>query len=193
MKTNRLSALLATFAFLMLSLSTQSSAQDLTKKSHGEYFEHFEGTKTCLQCHEKDAENFFHSQHYQWKGETPAIVNSGGKKLGKLNTFNDFCDIAHWLIHTRKLTSAEKMSCEGRSAGGLLIGGSINQAPHLFRVAVFGVPFVDVVPTMTDASIVSIPRRRHCRQTPCRSPHRFRFRPRGQGRLQPPSPHEERP
>jgi oligopeptidase B len=81
---------------------------------------------------------------------------NGAKYLCKKNTFNDFCDIAHWLIHTRKLTSAEKMSCEGRSAGGLLIGGSINQAPHLFRVAVLGVPFVDVVPTMTDASIVSI-------------------------------------
>lgn len=50
------------------------------------------------------------------------------------------------------------MSCEGRSAGGMLIGSSINQAPHLFRVAILGVPFVDVVPTMVDASIVRLPK-----------------------------------
>lgn len=78
---------------------------------------------------------------------------NGGKYLCKTNTFNDFVDIAKWLIDDRKLTTPELLSCEGRSAGGLLIGASINQAPELFKVAVLGVPFVDVVPTMIDASI----------------------------------------
>ena len=67
-----------------------SRAQEKTY-SHTGYFEHYEGTKTCLQCHQKEAESFFHSQHYQWQGEAPKIVNSNHKKLGKLNTFNDFC------------------------------------------------------------------------------------------------------
>ena len=61
------------------------------KYSHQEYFEHYEGTSTCLTCHEDEAETFFHSQHYQWTGETPAIVNSDGELLGKKNTINDFC------------------------------------------------------------------------------------------------------
>ncbi len=91
MKNNRLPAILLIFAIAALFNVTESSAQEVTKKSHGDYFEHYEGTKTCLQCHEKDAENFFHSQHYQWKGEAPKIVNAGNRKLGKLNTFNDFC------------------------------------------------------------------------------------------------------
>jgi hypothetical protein len=71
--------------------------------SHKQYFEHYEGTKTCLACHKKEAMAFFHSQHYQWRGQTPQLVNSAGKKLGKLNTINDFCTNprASWIGPTR--------------------------------------------------------------------------------------------
>ncbi len=67
--------------------------------SHQKYFEHYEGTKTCLKCHMKQAKSFFHSQHYQWRGDTPQIVNSHGAKLGKRNTINDFCTnpMANWI------------------------------------------------------------------------------------------------
>jgi oligopeptidase B len=62
-------------------------------------------------------------------------------------------DVARDLVECTKLTSPELLSCEGRSAGGMLIGATINQAPELFKVAILGVPFVDVVCTMTDSSI----------------------------------------
>jgi len=78
---------------------------------------------------------------------------NGAKYLCKKNTFNDFVDVARWLTTDRKITTSEQLSCEGRSAGGLLIGASINQDPTLFKAALLGVPFVDVVPTMIDASI----------------------------------------
>src|SRR5437588_433640 len=81
------------FALLVAALAffgTRSLAQE-QKYTHEAYFEHFEGTQTCLKCHEKEADSFFHSQHYQWKGDAPKIVNSNNRKLGKMNTFNDFC------------------------------------------------------------------------------------------------------
>jgi protease II len=82
---------------------------------------------------------------YQWYEEA-------GKYLSKRNTFNDFVDVAAGLVATG-WTRPEVMSCEGRSAGGLLMGNVLNQAPHLFRAAIAGVPFVDLVVTMCDPSI----------------------------------------
>jgi hypothetical protein len=78
---------------LLLLLSTLALATDQASPEykHKDYFEHYEGTKTCLQCHQKEAESFFHSQHYQWKGAAPHIANAKGRALGKMNTINDFC------------------------------------------------------------------------------------------------------
>jgi len=60
--------------------------------AHQDYFETYEGTATCLECHEAEATSFFHSQHYQWEGDTPNLVDGGGEeRLGKMNTMNDFC------------------------------------------------------------------------------------------------------
>ncbi|PID45760.1 MAG: oligopeptidase B [Proteobacteria bacterium] len=75
-----------------------------------------------------------------------------GKFLNKKNTFNDFITCAKHLI-SENYTLPEKLSIEGRSAGGLLIGAVLNMAPELFSVALAGVPFVDVVNTMLDESI----------------------------------------
>ena len=59
--------------------------------SHQKYFEHYEGTKTCLKCHKKQAKSFFHSQHYQWKAQATNVVGAEDKKLGKINMVNDYC------------------------------------------------------------------------------------------------------
>ena len=75
-----------------------------------------------------------------------------GKFLKKKNTFTDFISCAKHLIE-KEYTVPEKLSIEGRSAGGLLMGAVLNMAPELFRVALAGVPFVDVVNTMLDESI----------------------------------------
>ncbi len=75
-----------------------------------------------------------------------------GKLLKKKNTFTDFVDAAQYLVDAG-YTTPEKMAARGRSAGGLLMGAILNLRPDLFKVVVPGVPFVDVVTTMLDASI----------------------------------------
>ncbi len=75
-----------------------------------------------------------------------------GKFLHKRNTFTDFIACAKHLI-AENYTDPSKMTMEGRSAGGLLMGAVLNMAPELFKAAVAGVPFVDVVTTMLDETI----------------------------------------
>ncbi len=59
---------------------------------HLDRFEHYEGTKTCLECHEEEALTFFDSQHYKWRGGTPDLVNTDeAETRGKLSMLNDFC------------------------------------------------------------------------------------------------------
>ena len=68
------------------------------------------------------------------------------------NTFNDFIDCSQHLINN-KYTSADHLYAYGGSAGGLLMGAVINQAPELYNGVIAAVPFVDVVTTMLDSSI----------------------------------------
>lgn len=75
-----------------------------------------------------------------------------GKMFKKINTFNDFVDCSKALIDL-KYTSKGKLFAMGGSAGGLLMGAIINQAPELYKGVVAAVPFVDVVTTMLDESI----------------------------------------
>lgn len=75
-----------------------------------------------------------------------------GKLLKKKNTFNDFVDCGKYLVES-DLVADDKLFAMGGSAGGLLIGAVINQAPDLWRGVVAAVPFVDVVSTMLDESI----------------------------------------
>jgi oligopeptidase B len=75
-----------------------------------------------------------------------------GKMLHKMNTFTDFIDCADFLVK-EKFTSPDRLFAEGRSAGGLLMGVVTNMRPDLFKGIVTGVPFVDVLTTMSDPTI----------------------------------------
>ena len=75
-----------------------------------------------------------------------------GKLLNKKNTFNDFVDVSKGLVD-KKYGAKNNVFAMGGSAGGLLMGAIVNQAPELYRGVVAAVPFVDVVSTMLDESI----------------------------------------
>ena len=75
-----------------------------------------------------------------------------GKLFNKKNTFTDFVDCADHLVQ-EQYTRPEALFIYGGSAGGLLIGATVNMRPELFRGAIAAVPFVDVVTTMLDDSI----------------------------------------
>jgi len=75
-----------------------------------------------------------------------------GKLLKKKNTFTDFIDCGEYLV-AEKFTNPGRLFAEGGSAGGLLMGAVVNMSPALFKGAIVGVPFVDVVTTMLDKSI----------------------------------------
>lgn len=75
-----------------------------------------------------------------------------GRMFKKMNTFNDFVDSAKWLIDN-KYTSADRLVIQGGSAGGLLMGAVVNQAPQLFKASIAQVPFVDVMNTMLDDTL----------------------------------------
>jgi oligopeptidase B len=75
-----------------------------------------------------------------------------GKLLNKQNTFTDFIASGDFLAK-EGYTSPDRLFALGGSAGGLLMGAVINQAPQLFHGVVAAVPFVDVVTTMLDDSI----------------------------------------
>lgn len=75
-----------------------------------------------------------------------------GKMMNKKNTFNDFIDCAEFLIK-EKYTSKGHVYAQGGSAGGLLMGAIVNMRPDLWNGVVAQVPYVDVITTMSDASI----------------------------------------
>ncbi|MDB9936860.1 S9 family peptidase [Candidatus Pelagibacter sp.] len=75
-----------------------------------------------------------------------------GKLLNKKNTFEDYIASAKYLIKN-KYTSKNKIIGMGGSAGGLLMGAVVNQAPELFLGIVMAVPFVDSLTTNLDHSL----------------------------------------
>jgi oligopeptidase B len=75
-----------------------------------------------------------------------------GRMLNKRNTFTDFIAVSETLI-VQGYASPRAIFAQGGSAGGLLMGAIANLRPDLYAGIVAEVPFVDVVTTMSDASV----------------------------------------
>ena len=75
-----------------------------------------------------------------------------GKLTNKKNTFEDYIYAAKYLIDNN-YSSKGKIIGMGGSAGGLLMGAVVNQAPDLFLGIIMAVPFVDSLTTNLDHSL----------------------------------------
>ncbi|POB12740.1 S9 family peptidase [Halobacteriovorax sp. DA5] len=76
-----------------------------------------------------------------------------GKFLKKQNTFKDFYSCVKYLIN-EGYTAKGKIGIMGGSAGGMLVGATINlDTENLIGAACADVPFVDVLNTMLDDSL----------------------------------------
>ncbi|CAI0870332.1 Protease 2 [Serratia proteamaculans] len=90
--------------------------------------------------------------HVRGGGELGQNWYQQGKLTHKPNTFSDFIDATQALIQ-QGYGQPGRIYAMGGSAGGLLMGAVINQAPQLYNAVVAQVPFVDVLTTMLDDSI----------------------------------------
>jgi prolyl oligopeptidase len=83
-----------------------------------------------------------------------AEIRGGGEKglkwhkeaigLKKMNSFNDFIDVAEYLIK-EKYTSSQKLAISGGSYGGLVVGVAMTQRPDLFKVVIPKVGVFDML------------------------------------------------
>lgn len=83
-----------------------------------------------------------------------AEIRGGGEKglkwhkeaigLKKINSFNDFIDVAEYLIK-EKYTSSQKLAISGGSYGGLVVGVAMTQRPDLFKVVIPRVGVFDML------------------------------------------------
>lgn len=80
----------------------------------------------------------------------------GGRKFTKRNSFTDFIACAEYLAG-KGYTAKGKVVAYGLSAGGLLVGASMNIAPTLWGGVIAQVPFVDMLNTMSDGAHPLVP------------------------------------
>jgi oligopeptidase B len=75
-----------------------------------------------------------------------------GMMMSKRNTFTDFIAAAEHLVK-QKYTATDRLVITGQSAGGLLVGAAATLRPQLFKAIVTTSPFVDILNTMSDATL----------------------------------------
>lgn len=82
--------------------------------------------------------------HVRGGGELGPQWHEKGKKKLKINSVNDFVDVAQFLID-QEYTRPDKLTAVGASAGGIIVGGAIAQRPDLFAAAAIDVGILNTL------------------------------------------------
>jgi oligopeptidase B len=90
--------------------------------------------------------------HIRGGGDLGKPWHEAGRLLVKKTTFTDFIACADHLV-AEEYTSHDRLAIMGGSAGGLLMGATINLRPDLCAAVLALVPFVDTLNTALDASL----------------------------------------
>lgn len=77
-------------------------------------------------------------------GEFGEAWHTNGMLDKKQNVFDDFIAASEWLIQN-KYTQPSKLSIEGGSNGGLLVGAALTQRPELYQAVVCWHPLLDML------------------------------------------------
>ena len=119
---------------------------------YGSYEHSVEPAFSSLRLSLLDRGFAFAIAHVRGGGEMGRRWYEDGKLLRKKNTFSDFVACAEHLV-AEGYTSPSRLVIRGGSAGGLLVGATVNLRPDLVRAVVAEVPFVDVLTTILDESL----------------------------------------
>ncbi|MBK9547702.1 MAG: S9 family peptidase [Gemmatimonadetes bacterium] len=90
--------------------------------------------------------------HIRGGGELGKPWHDAGRMGEKMHSFTDFIACADHLV-AKRIVAADRLAIEGGSAGGLLMGAVVNLRPDRFAAVLSQVPFVDVINTMSDATL----------------------------------------
>lgn len=98
--------------------------------------------------------------HIRGGGDLGRAWYEAAKLKTKKKTFEDFIACAEHLIDIKHAQKGN-ITIAGGSAGGMLVGATLNMRPDLFKSALAMVPFVDVINTMMDATLPLTPGEYH--------------------------------
>ncbi|WP_237066211.1 prolyl oligopeptidase family serine peptidase [Microbulbifer guangxiensis] len=76
-------------------------------------------------------------------GEYGPAWHAAALRENRVKSYEDFAAVAEDLIE-RRITRPQRLSIEGRSNGGLLVGASMTRRPDLFNAVICGVPLLDM-------------------------------------------------
>lgn len=119
---------------------------------YGAYEASFDPTFSSMTLSLLDRGVVFAIAHVRGGGELGRRWYLTGKMAHKGRSITDFVACARHLVDNG-FTAPDRLAARGMSAGGVLMGAIVNQAPELFRAVVAEVPFVDCVTTMLDESV----------------------------------------